>query len=735
MDLKALWFKIKSDYRHFICIAITIIFLLLSILVFRYAMPRLIETFTDIATSCVYYVNELFELNLHGKITVNDFSKMPFEMPFNLPNTWEEFKVLWSQYWSIFFTWENVLNYFVSITDLIYYLSKVLIILLPILVIFMLIKALKKTNINNNYNQDSRFLIWWKNVFEKRIYLPVKFWIIDFIQFIKENSIYWKLWLILWLYNFNIFSIAIELIAYYLYFVASFDFVSLYTQFIKLLLDLSVMLDFIPIFIWILIILKIIDIIRRNIGYNHLNHMEMMNRGFINERPIVSMICGTMGKKKTTLLTDMALSKEIMFRDKAFELILECDLEFPNFPWINLENNIKLMMKQHKIYNLASCEMYIKHLKECFFMTIGHPEYYKSIKKHLKKHYHLPYDNVCFDYDYIRYGLDYDNKLRIIDLWDTVEDYAKLYFIYIIQSSLLVSNYSIRTDNLLQDLGNFPLWNTELFKRDTRMMDAYSRHSHIIDFDSLRLGKTLIENNHVDFEFGVGVFTEWGKERKNTLELQEVKKKDDIANQKNDLTTYKLKMIRHTATVRNYPFVWIGTDEQRPESVGADARDLFDIIYIDECSEFRLAMPLFSLGDTILRWFLSKFSNKYYQMRFERGDNPLSMYLYHNLAAKLNQYHKGIYNTFGYYKLKLQIEKGTLDGNINESYYYLMTKKIYSRRFSTDCFKEVFINRSLKNKIGLDDLIEFKSEKATFEEMLLENSYFFNDLINIKNRT
>lgn len=146
-------------------------------------------------------------------------------------------------------------------------------------------------------------------------------------------------------------------------------------------------------------------------------------------------------------------------------------------------------------------------------------------------------------------------------------------------------------------------------------------------------------------------------------------------------------------------------------------------------------MPLFSLGDTILRWFLSKFNGKYYQMRFERGDIPLSMYLYHNLAAKLNQYHKGIYNTFGYYKMNLQIEKGTLDGNIKDATYFLMTKKIYSRRFSTDCFKEVFINRALKNKIGLNDIIEFKSEKATFEEMMLENSYFFNDLINIKNRT
>lgn len=40
-----------------------------------------------------------------------------------------------------------------------------------------------------------------------------------------------------------------------------------------------------------------------------------------------------MGKGKTTTITDMAISKSVMFRDKAFELILENDMKFPYFPW------------------------------------------------------------------------------------------------------------------------------------------------------------------------------------------------------------------------------------------------------------------------------------------------------------------------------------------------------------------------------------------------------------------
>ena len=70
-----------------------------------------------------------------------------------------------------------------------------------------------------------------------------------------------------------------------------------------------------------------------------------------------------MGTKKTTTITDMAMSQEVMFRNKAFEMILENDLKFPYFPWIVLENEIKRCMEYHQIYNLATCRRYVKKKK------------------------------------------------------------------------------------------------------------------------------------------------------------------------------------------------------------------------------------------------------------------------------------------------------------------------------------------------------------------------------------
>ena len=102
----------KINYRHFLWGFIVLISLALAIFYFIYADNRLLETFIDIKNSFLYYLSELFELDLNYEITINDFTKQPFEMPFNLPSTWEEFKVLCKNYWKEFKSLENVRLYF-----------------------------------------------------------------------------------------------------------------------------------------------------------------------------------------------------------------------------------------------------------------------------------------------------------------------------------------------------------------------------------------------------------------------------------------------------------------------------------------------------------------------------------------------------------------------------------------------------------------------------------------------
>lgn len=593
---------------------------------------------------------------------------------------------------------------------LLYKASVIILLITPVIVLAVALLQRYLKQHNNDYDKDSRPLKALKRI-SRYTYHPVKNWLIGFIAFVRERKPYWASWLIIWAYNFNLFTIALEFFAFYFYFVVSFDFINIYRQVYKLFLDLSVPVTFIPLWAWAVIALVLFDKFRKSIAYARLNHYERRNRGFINARPIVYMVCGTMGKKKTTMITDMALSQEVMFRDKAFEKILENDLKFPFFPWCNLENELRRAMEYHAVYNLATVR--------------------KFIAKKAARFKKSPCRERLFNYDYERYGLTYDDKLKTVDIWEVLETYAQLYFIYIIQSSLLIANYSVRVDGVLSDLGNFPLWNSEFFKRDSRLMESYSRHAHILDFDSLRLGRKVIEGNRNadNFEFGVVVITEVGKERGNSLELSEKKKKDETANQKNDLFNSWLKMVRHSATVDNFPFVRVITDEQRPESWGADARDLCEIVHIRESGETRLAMPFFSLAELLYSWLFGKFAGLYYEYRYVRSDNTLPMYLLKLFAAKVQHYYAGIYNRFGYCTLRVQIESGTQDGQLSENKYYLSSKKIYSKRFSTDCFSDYFTEKALRSPVGIDDLREYATEKATFSELAEQNSYFINDLL------
>ena len=710
----------RFNYRHIICIFITIGFLACGVFVFPFALGRLIEGGRDFGLSVAYYFCEVFGIPHSITPTVNNLPQVPFfpsvpDMPSTptttLPNTWDGFKVSWAAYWRLWATMDNFTGYLSYLGNVLFTLCKVLVIALPfVLILYLgLNRYLKKQN--NDYDKDSRPLKAFKWL-TAHIYMPVKTWLIELYGFIRERRGYWVTWLCLWLYYFNAFTIVLEFLAFYFYFVMSFDVGNIYRQVYKLFLDLWTVIDFIPVWAWVIIGLIVFDRIRKNIAYARLRHCELRNRGFINARPIVFMVCGTMGKKKTTAITDMALSQEVMFRDKAFEKILENDLKFPSFPWINLENELKRAMEYHEVYNLATVKIWVHKKATRWFKT-------QTREK-------------IFNYDYERYGLTYDDKLKVVDVWEIIEIYAQLYFIYIIQSSLLIANYSVRVDNVLADLDNFPMWNSEFFRSDSRLIDSYSRHSHILDFDSLRLGRKVVENNRNadNFEFGVVIITEVGKERGNSVELQEKKKKDDTANQKNDLFNSWLKMVRHSATVDNFPFVRVITDEQRPESWGADARDLCEIVHIRESGETCLAMPFFSLAELLYGWLFDKFAGLYYRYRFVRSDNTLPMYLLKAVTAKIHHYYTGIYNRFGFCTLRVQVESGTQDGQLDDNKYFIMSKKIYSKRFSTDCFSDFFTEKALRSPVGIDDLREYATEKATFDELQAQNSYFINDLLN-----
>lgn len=720
-------------HMYYIYGAITVGLLFLGIFRFPNCIGRLVESCRDFGLSIAYAFTDAFDVKTKIAPTVNTlpnysflnlrngfyalFKKSTSTSPpsITFPATWQVFKRDWVRYWKNFANAENLARYVISILDLLFVLVTIALVVIPVWLILK--KVLKKTYFKERPPletdeqpypiQQSKPLKAWR-AFYFHVIRRVINWLVAFWYFLREHEALLFVWVAFGLLYFNVFTIFLELVAYYLYFIISTDIASLYIQVYKLFLDLWAILSFMPKIGWVIVAYVVADKWSKSIGYDNLEHNERRNRGFINELGIVTYIYAEMGEGKTTMLTDMALSMQVQLRDDMLEVILECDACFPNFPWYALERALKKAYAQHEIYDKWSCVRWIEAKKKIFQEN--------------------PCKQNIFGYDIERYPTHYDNALYVEDIWETLQDYALAYTIYTVQSALIISNYSIRTDSILMDLENFPLWDNDFFRRDSRYLEAFSRHSKILDFDMLRMGKKMLKDNPNANAFGWGVWiiTEADKEYKNTQELQEIKYTDEECNQKNELAHVLFKMSRHACMVRHRNAVRIGADMQRVENITANLRQIGNVALITESEEIGTMLPFFSphkLLSPILLWLKGKIDNVYLQNRYLRSDDRLFTAFLEKTRSIIQKWNTRYVNTFGTDIMEIELQRGRMDGKVYEKVYFKSYKKIYSRRYGSDCMASVFSARAQYNFVGLDDMREYADYIASQDELLYQNSH------------
>ena len=728
----------KQDYRHIICAVFTLISLGAGFL-FPNSLPRLAESVRDLATSFFYYIAQLFYRDGNPiKATVIELQSWQFAnqiwKPIKiLPYTWDEFLVAWDVYWEAFFSKDNFGRYLSYLADLSFYSSRFLLILLPLVMLFILQINSYKDKRCNVRNLESKQLKKFKDFQFNRIY-PMIAWFKDFGVFLQENSVYKSTWIVLWCLHFNIFSMVIAFFAYYLYFVASWDFISLFTQVLKLLNDLTPMIRFIPTIIWIIVGVKVYNYICRSMAFNRLYYAEKCNRSFLRGRGVVTTVYGEMGIGKTQMITSMALSAEIEQFDMAFEILLEKDMQFPNFPWQTFRDELKKRIDSRKIVDLLSCRKWVVTAAKYFdyISSTYSPEEWKIRCKECK----FIKSDYTFGYDYTHYRTTYNDELKITHLFKALEDYACAYLIFTVKTTLLFSNYSIRVDSILNSLGNMPSRDNDFLNRSPELQEAYSHHAHIIDVDMIRLGKKIIKDNPKArrLSFGVFVITEIDKEFKNMQELKETKINEKETNQKNDLHNACIMMSRHAAVVANRVFIRFIADLQRPEAWGAGGRELGEVIYISEKSELTPALPFFSpywLMQGLFSWIKGCWDSFYARYIENRSDNTLFVYLAKNITGMINNHYDKINGLLGTQTLSLEIQSGRMDGEVKKEKWRLIMKKDRSRRYKTACLEAVF-DSYVPNTMHIDDFIMYAGEVGTDEENQLQNSYFQMDIAKMK---
>ena len=727
---------------NLLCGLITFAFLGFGVL-FINSLPRVAESIRDLCFSIVYYMYGIFTSSDNPvPATVTNVSTWRVTEPRwttvgVLPYEWEEFKLLMGEFWNLLLNKSNFRAYMYSLGDVLYYTSKVLLLLMPlVLLIVMKMRSYTSTRVNER-NVKSKQLKRYEN-FKYKVIYPIVAKIKDFVFFVKENK-YHKTWLFLWALYFNLFSIFFEVIAFYLYFIVSFDFIGIYGQFLKLFEDLTPMIRFLPGIVWFVIGVMVYNYICRSIAFARIYYYDRCNRGVLKDRGVVTTIYGEMGVGKTQLVTAMALTSEMQQWDMAFEILLEKDLMFPNFPWQNLRDAVKKQIDDRKIVDIPTAKKWVSRYRAFFeyiYQTYS-PEEWQEKRKGYKKFSYLRRD-YTFGYDYSKHPVTYNDELKISHLYDAIEDYVCAYLVYTVKSTLIFANYSIRVDSIIEDLGNFPLRNDDFMKRDVRLQDSYSRHAKIIDMDMFRLGKKMLEDNPKArrLSFGTFVISEVDKERKNQLELKEMKQKTDEANQKNDLFNACLMMCRHACVIANRVFIRIICDLQRPEAWGAGGRELGEVIYIREKSEISPTLPFFSpfwVLEALFLWAKRKWEAFHSKYIYMRSDETLFAYALKNTVHKVNNHYDKVNGLFGVFTLHLEIESGRMDGDVKKAKWRIILKKDRSKRYSTDCLSSVFDGYK-PNTMHIDDFKEYATVMATMQEGKEQHSYFQNDIHEMKEK-
>ena len=125
----------RINYRNYICTVITLGLLAVAIFLFPNAWVRTKESTTDLWTSTVFYFEELFFLPHTREITVKNLSQLPLDLPNYIPNTWQDFKVKFVEFWKLFVSKDNVIGFGMSTVGVLYGILQVVIIALPFVLV------------------------------------------------------------------------------------------------------------------------------------------------------------------------------------------------------------------------------------------------------------------------------------------------------------------------------------------------------------------------------------------------------------------------------------------------------------------------------------------------------------------------------------------------------------------------------------------------------------------------
>lgn len=748
---KERWFT-RDDVYDVISMLLIAASLMFSVWEFLPVFGRTVRAFVDVGTSLAYYFTELS--GFKGLI-VPTVAEIPEGLNSLLPMEWETFRGQLEEYGRLLISEENLQDFFQDALSTIADNLTIFILFLPILLLlgygiyyfYHTPKDLPEHELTAEEEQqkeDTRPKALFKKI-ESVVYVPVKNFISGYIYRLREHPLPFKLMKIIWFYNLNLITISVGLFAYAIYFcvgsITKFSIHALYAQVVKISADITVALNFLPWWAKAIIGFKIFDVMRKKIGVAALHFFEECNRAFLKLYLGALFIVGKQRAKKTSIVTDMCLSQEVVYREDAMDNAKKRDKQFPNFPWRRVEELYWKSLELGTLPTLASIREFVRELRYRFEQSVLHPYWYSDAQRwpHM---YAIGWDRIkstgykwndfIFGYDWRRYGLTFDDNLKEINIFEAIEAYMQHFYVYACPTSLIFSNYAIRTDIRWEDYGYWPDMDADFFNVSSSELDDVSQYSKIGNQDYVRLGKRFDDMNvYVNgFEFGVWGEMEVAKERGNQISNSSVKATDENINAKNDMREINFKMQGHASTIDNYTYFRPIMDDQRPDSLGADNKDLCDVLMIKEVSDANLVMPGFMFEEWLYAAATGLHDAFYYLLRKMGKENGLLVYLMRKLYHPIFAHYWRIINKFSVYTASLRIWNAMSEEVLKtKAKYYICTFKTYRERFATDGIKMFYHAKALQSKYGTYSMPTYADKQMSVDEMVKNNSLFYSKLI------
>ena len=295
----------KKFVNIIITVLISIFIIYLGYAVFKKSYLRLKEVLFDLIKNIkfLFYV-------IVGKDCPDYFFNISkssvMKNNFNFPETSSNFNYKLKRYLKLLFNKDNLAKYVNFLFRIFVKFIIIIVCIIPIIFLLYFILRLIYNKENNNIGKDTIFLKAFKFL-SKNIFLRIKNIFLNFIEFLKKYNFIKKVWFVIFLFHFNLVSILISIISNYIHIICYFNFKEFYQIFYSFVLDFQMLFNSFSLLFLIVFLLKKFKKYRIKRALSVLRHLEARNCGFINELPIVSLTVGSMGKKKTTIITDMAL--------------------------------------------------------------------------------------------------------------------------------------------------------------------------------------------------------------------------------------------------------------------------------------------------------------------------------------------------------------------------------------------------------------------------------------------